>query len=125
MLRLKQQKPGRLYTIISILASLVVAVGLFLFPADAPILLIMLLMLFPLAGYVLDRYLNTAVKKIGGRKNRIFILTAGWMVTEYTQLLGFCFRKAYSVVDRRNEGICCRFGNHPVINILNIGPVIL
>ena len=84
MLRLKQQKPGRLYTIISILASLVVAVGLFLFPADAPILLIMLLMLFPLAGYVLDRYLNTAVKKIGGRKNRIFILTARWMVTEYT-----------------------------------------
>ncbi len=64
MLRFKKQKPARFYIIISSVTSLVMALGLFLFPSYSHILLIILLLLLPFAGYMLDKYLNTAAKKL-------------------------------------------------------------
>jgi methyl-accepting chemotaxis protein len=64
MLRLNKQKPGRFYIIVSGATSVIMALALVLFPDYPRILLIILLILLPFAGYMLDRYLNTAIKHL-------------------------------------------------------------
>lgn len=64
MLRFKKQQPTRLYLLISTAISIVMAGMLFFFPDQAQGLLILLLVLLPVAGYLLDRALNVALQRL-------------------------------------------------------------
>lgn len=71
MLRLKTQQPKQFYVILAGVISGIMALGLFLFPVSAQFLLILLLLLFPVAGYLLDRSLNSAVQRLKAAEARI------------------------------------------------------
>jgi methyl-accepting chemotaxis protein len=66
-----QQKPRRVYTVISAVTSIVIACGLLVFPSSVHLLLLVILLLLPLAGYGLDTYLNAAIKKLQVVEQRI------------------------------------------------------
>lgn len=64
MVRFKQLQPGSFYRITYSAASACCVAVLLIWPQHASTLLLLLVVLFPLAGYFLDTYFNTLVKNL-------------------------------------------------------------
>ncbi|GAK59355.1 GAF sensor methyl-accepting chemotaxis sensory transducer [Candidatus Vecturithrix granuli] len=71
MIQFNKLKPGRLYRLAFSAASVLLALALLLWPQHALKLVVLLVAVFPMIGYILDKYFNTLIENLQTVEARI------------------------------------------------------